>query len=408
MPTLPSGTLTLLFTDIEGSTRLLQDIGELYEQVLGEHRRILHSCFERKGGHVVDTQGDAFFVAFPRASDAVAAAVAAQRALVAHDWPGSATLRVRMGIHTGEPSAIGEGLVGLSVHRAARICSAAHGGQVLVSATTRDLVREHLPPGVVLLDLGEHSLKDIDHPELLAQLVIEGLPPVLTPPRTQDTQPTRATPFAGQEAQLARAAQAAIDEAPGGTGNVRVARKAVTRMLNWSQHVPMLGRGRIPDRIETLGFSIHAAARIAPREDLSAELRALGRALVAAARDARESDNLIRREDQATVSRRLADYRNSGGWEQDLRAADLTAAQLAALKRLVKSRREFEREARKLESQVRFLRPHVFDARIDVERRDELHLELRVLRERAEDMSARLHEAYTSARNACAETARHR
>ncbi len=133
MPELPTGTLTLLFSDIEGSTRLLQQLGERYAGVLVDCRHLLRSTFAQHHGHEVDTQGDAFFVAFARATDAVAAAVTAQRALFAHAWPEDVTVRVRIGLHTGEPQLAAEGYVGLDVHHAARIMSAGHGGQVLLS-----------------------------------------------------------------------------------------------------------------------------------------------------------------------------------------------------------------------------------------------------------------------------------
>src|SRR5918999_1065103 len=131
---LPAGTVTFLFTDIEGSTRLLHELGEDYAEVLAEHRRVLRAAFARYGGVEVDTQGDAFFVAFSRAVDAAAAAAEAQSALA------NGKVRVRMGLHTGEPVVTGEGYVGIDVHRAARIMSAGHGGQVLLSQTTRDLL----------------------------------------------------------------------------------------------------------------------------------------------------------------------------------------------------------------------------------------------------------------------------
>jgi class 3 adenylate cyclase len=136
MAELPRGTVTFLFTDIEGSTRLLKQLGERYGAARADHHRILRAAFEEHGGQEIDTQGDAFFVAFQRAKDAVAAAAAAQRALAAHEWPDGATLRVRMGMHTGEPAVSEEGYLGLGVHRAARICSAGHGGQVLLSQAT--------------------------------------------------------------------------------------------------------------------------------------------------------------------------------------------------------------------------------------------------------------------------------
>src|SRR5215470_13243083 len=159
MPTLPTGTVSLLFTDIEGSTRLLQQLGERYATLLEACRSLMRAAFLEFEGHEVDTQGDSFFVAFARASDAVAAAVAAQRALANQQWPEGAKVRVRMGLHTGEPQRSSEGYVGLDVHRAARIMSAGHGGQVLLSQATRVLVEHVLPDGVSMLDLGAHRLK---------------------------------------------------------------------------------------------------------------------------------------------------------------------------------------------------------------------------------------------------------
>jgi YVTN family beta-propeller protein len=198
---LPSGTVTLLFTDIEGSTRLVKQLGDRYGEVLADHQRILRAAFEEHAGSEIDTQGDSFFVAFSRAKDAVAAALAAQRALGAHAWPDNVHLRVRMGIHTGEPAVGGERYVGLGVHRAARISAAGHGGQILVSQTTRELLRDDPLPDVSLRDLGEHRLKDLDEPERIYQLVAPGL--------GQDFPPLRATgptPFAGREGELAEAA----------------------------------------------------------------------------------------------------------------------------------------------------------------------------------------------------------
>jgi class 3 adenylate cyclase len=159
----PGGTVTFLFTDIEGSTRLLQELGDDYGQVVADHRRILRDVFQQAGGHEVDTQGDAFFYSFTRAKDAVTAAVDGQRALADHTWPGGGEVRVRMGLHTGEPTVGEEGYVGLDVVRAARICSAGHGGQILASETTRALVGNELPEGVSVRDLGNQHLKDIQH-----------------------------------------------------------------------------------------------------------------------------------------------------------------------------------------------------------------------------------------------------
>ena len=207
MRQLPTGTVTLLFTDIERSTYLLQRLGERYPDVLAECRGLLRAAFHQHHGYEVDTQGDAFFVAFGRAIDAVSAAIAAQRALASHSWPGGAALRVRMGLHTGEPSVATEGFVGLDVHRAARIMSAGHGGQVLLSQTTRDLVEHALPEGAHLQDLGAHRLKDLQQPSHLFQLVIVGLPIDFPPLGTLDIQPNnlpvQPTPFLGREKEVA-------------------------------------------------------------------------------------------------------------------------------------------------------------------------------------------------------------
>ena len=199
---LPAGTVTFLFTDIEGSTQLLKRLGgDAYGHALDDHRRILRDAFAEYDGHEIDTQGDSFFVAFRRAKDAVATAIACQRRLTEHSWPEGSELRVRMGIHTGEPAMGGERYVGMGVHRAARICAAGHGGQVLVSQTTRELLRDDPIPEVTLRDLGEHQLKDMDEPERIYQLVAPGLREDF--PALKTAAPP---PFEGREGELAEAA----------------------------------------------------------------------------------------------------------------------------------------------------------------------------------------------------------
>jgi len=199
MPERPTGTVTFLFSDIEGSTRLLQQLRNRYDEVLSTHARLLRSAIEQFDGHEIDTQGDAFFVAFARARDAVAAAVAAQRSLAEESWPEGVSVRVRMGIHTGEPLVGGERYVGMGVNRGARICAAGHGGQVLLSNTTRELVEDELPDDVRVLDLGEHELKDLNRPERIFQLEIDGLPSSFPPLRT-----AQASAFEGREGELAK------------------------------------------------------------------------------------------------------------------------------------------------------------------------------------------------------------
>jgi class 3 adenylate cyclase len=190
MPQLPGGTITFVFTDIEGSTRLLQELGdEEFSRVTSDHRRIVRETFGSRGGTEIDTQGDAFFFSFPRARDAVTAAVEAQRALRDHEWPGGRELLVRMGLHTGEPHVGEEGYLGLDVVRAARISAAGHGGQILLSETTRALVGNQLPEGVAVHDLGEQHLKDIQH-EHVYELTIDGRSVPARPLKTE-TQSSR-------------------------------------------------------------------------------------------------------------------------------------------------------------------------------------------------------------------------
>ncbi|MFQ5923049.1 MAG: adenylate/guanylate cyclase domain-containing protein [Anaerolineales bacterium] len=173
---LPSGTVTFLFTDIEGSTELVKQLGDEYATVLADQRRTFREIFSLFDGQEVDTQGDSFFVSFPRATQAVEAVVQIQRALDEHTWPKDVEIRVRMGLHTGEPLVAEEGYVGMDVHRAARIAHIGHGGQVLLSETTAALILDELLEGLSLVDMGRHLLKDMSRPEHIRQLTIEGLP----------------------------------------------------------------------------------------------------------------------------------------------------------------------------------------------------------------------------------------
>ncbi|HVR89233.1 MAG TPA: adenylate/guanylate cyclase domain-containing protein [Candidatus Limnocylindria bacterium] len=233
---LPSGTITFVFTDIEGSTKLGLALGtERYHQVLEVHTRALRDAFA-DGGTEVRIEGDALFVVFPSAVKAVRAAAAGQRALAAAAFPHGATVRVRMGMHTGDGAVgsaeAGADYVGIDVVRAARIAAVAHGGQVLASGATVALVRQDLPAGVSLRDLGEHRLKDLAQPELIQQLVIDGLPSDFPPIRTLDRMPnnlpTQVTTFIGREAEIAEglrllgATRLLTLTGPGGTGKTRL------------------------------------------------------------------------------------------------------------------------------------------------------------------------------------------
>ena len=239
MRELPSGTVTLLFTDIEGSTHLLQELGrEAYVRALTEHRRLLREAFTRHGGVEVEMQGDSFHFSFPFARDAVSAAVAGQRALHEHEW-GSQPIQVRIGLHTGEPMQADGLYAGLDVHRAARVMSAAHGGQVLLSQRTAELVDEELAAGITLLDLGEHWLKDLTAPQRLYQAVTNQLPSDFPPLKTVSTTnlPRPASSFIGRDRELAdvlariEGARLLTLTGPGGSGKTRLALEAAASLV---------------------------------------------------------------------------------------------------------------------------------------------------------------------------------
>jgi predicted ATPase/class 3 adenylate cyclase len=236
----PTGTVTLLFSDIEGSTRLLERLGrDRYAEALDLHRRLLRQAFQRHRGYEVDCEGDSFFVAFSRAEDAAIAAQEAQQALARSPWPDGLDFRVRMGIHTGEPLAVPPKYVGLDVHKAARIMAAGHGGQVLVSRTTRRLLS-----GIELVSLGEHQLKDLLQPEPLFQLSIEGLPSEFPGLKTLGNRPTnlpvQPTPLIGRERELAEVcALLRVEDVrllaltgAGGTGKTRLALQVGADLLD--------------------------------------------------------------------------------------------------------------------------------------------------------------------------------
>jgi predicted ATPase len=270
---LPSGTVTFLFTDIEGSTRLLHELGDAYAEALAGHRRALRDAFKRHGGVEVDTQGDAFFVAFARATDALGAAAEAQSTL------GDGPVRVRIGVHTGEPLVTEEGYVGLDVHRAARIAAVGHGGQVLVSQATRELVG---PDGLV--DLGEHRLKDLTAPERIYQLGEGAFPPLKS--LNQSNLPLQPTPFVGREKELGEVISLLRQPATrlltltgaGGSGKTRIAVQAAAEVVEDHEHgvwwVP-LQEVRESERVEATVSSVLGA-----RGDLAEHIGARSMLLV--------------------------------------------------------------------------------------------------------------------------------
>lgn len=229
----PAATLTFLFSDIEGSTRLLDELGsDAYTGVLERQAAILRAAFERNGGREEGTEGDSFFVVFDNAIAAVLAAVEGQRALATEPWPPGVEVNVRMGLHAGEASASAAGLVGLDINRAARIAAAAHGGQVIVSEAVRSLVTGDLASGISLLGLGNHRLKDLREPQPLSQVVADGLRMEFPPLRSLDARPnnlpTQLTSFVGRDRELAEAGgllevnRLVTLTGPGGTGKTRL------------------------------------------------------------------------------------------------------------------------------------------------------------------------------------------
>jgi predicted ATPase/class 3 adenylate cyclase len=241
MGELPTGTVTFLFTDIEGSTRLLQALGAGWKAVIEDHNRLVGGAIREAGGISVRTEGDSFFAVFRSAPAAVAAADAAQRSLAAHPWPAEGSVRVRMGMHTGEGTVGGDSYVGLDVHRAARIAAAGHGGQVLLSSATAELVRAGLPDGLGLRDLGEHRLKDLARPERIFQLTIATLSAEFPPVRSLETPtnlPVQRTSFVGRSREVARVKELLRGPGlltltgPGGSGKTRLALQAARELLD--------------------------------------------------------------------------------------------------------------------------------------------------------------------------------
>ena len=262
-PALPTGTVTFLFSDIEGSTHLAERLGEHWGALLEEHREIVRRAIANGDGVEVGTEGDSFFAAFATAGGALSAAVESQRQLAAHAWPEDSPIRIRIGLHTGEASLAGSDYIGLDVHRAARIAAAGHGGQVLLSDTTRSLVDSSLPEGVTTRDLGQRRLKDLSRPERIHQLVIEGLPnefPALkTLDATPNNLPIQLSSFLGRERELSEVEELLSRSrlltltGPGGTGKTRLSLQVGAREAD-----------RFPDGIFFIPLSLLKDADLVP------------------------------------------------------------------------------------------------------------------------------------------------
>jgi class 3 adenylate cyclase len=297
---LPSGKITLLFSDIEGSTRLLRRLGPAYEALLGEHRSLLRGAFAEAGGAEVETRGDSFLVAFRSAHEAVNGAVAAQRALGAHSWPEGVEVRVRMGMHTGEPALAAEGYIGLDVHRAARIGATANGGQVLVSESTRALIGEE----VALRDLGEYGLAGLERPERLYQVVAPGLPREFGPLRAQPPRRPQRDPC------------------------------------------------RTSRELEQVGWRVNGLRGVAPGA-FSRPVEALAGRVLAAARLVADTDRTLVAADRDDLAGRLADYEARASVAPHVAQAGAELAQqLVALDRLPERRRALEEQISRLEDQL--------------------------------------------------------
>ena len=244
---LPEGTVTLLFSDIEGSTALLNRLGDLYGEALSAQRILLREAFGEGGGRELGTEGDSVFVVFASALDAVRSCVAAQRALGGHDWPDGVTVRVRMGLHSGEPARHEDGYIGMDVHRAARIAATAHGGQIVLSDATRRLTASRLPADMSLRDLGWHRLKDIEAPERIFQLIASGLEerfPALKSLGARTSLPMPLTPLVGRDGDLEQLRTAVVQPSArivtltgtGGVGKTRLAVAAARSLSEAFEH----------------------------------------------------------------------------------------------------------------------------------------------------------------------------
>jgi hypothetical protein len=392
-------------------------------------------------------QGDAFFVVFESARSAVAGAVAGQRALADHRWPEGIVVRVRMGLHTGEPSLRDEGYLGLAVHRAARICSAGYGGQVLLSRSTSAVLEDDELEGISLRDLGNHRLKDIERTERIYQLLIDGLLNDLRMPKTYEAQPLKATPFAGQENELALAAEAAL-----ATRRKRIAEwrnQRLPRLAVFSREFLRLivdaAWGSTAARIELLamcvvvgltlafqawwvlvaaffiygvllalnlrgqsffhsfglmGWRVHSLASITPEGALREALRDLGGTIVKLGRTVAEVDEFLAGASRRSRAHRLEQLRQqSTSSPAALRSADILAREIAALDRLIEHRQILDEERRRLEPNLAKIRDRIFEIRLGRSPADDLRSEITAACEVLSEIADQLSHAFADVKS---------
>ena len=282
---LPTGTVAFLFTDIAGSTRLLDALGAgAYAAALADHRRILRDAFERWNGSEIDTQGDSFFVAFPRVSDAAQCALDAQRGLAAHVWPAGGSISVRMAVHAGEALSHDGSYVGMEVHRGARIMAAGHGGQILISSAAAALLSNQLPEGASLLDLGEQDLKDLSQPETVFQLLHPALPatfPSLGTAVSRRMLPAQSSAFIGREEAVQEIGTLLQDPlvrlvtlvGPGGTGKTRLALRVAETATPWfADGVFFVDLAPATDTSAALALIVQALGRTLSKEQFAIDV----------------------------------------------------------------------------------------------------------------------------------------
>jgi class 3 adenylate cyclase len=415
-----TGTVTLLFTDIEGSTRLLRELRDEYAELIGEHQRQLRRAVALHGGREVDTQGDAFFIVFDRAGDAIAAAAEVLRSLA------DTQVRVRIGIHTGEPDAGGHGYVGLAVHRAARICSAANGRQILISQATRSVIGDSEPTGTMIRELGEHALKDFDRPERLYQVIVDGLPADLRPIRTLDSQEAEPLAFGTVEPRLVAALEDTLGESVSSSIGRREqltldARGAIGEFLKSPAELSsvvlfgVLGvvvstwlflgaamlaalfvlRHAVQERrrvADAAGIHLYAMRSLAVDPEFADEIRRLGALLVKAAHVVHDADERLQATDRRSLAQQLVAARASAVSAGGARRADALAQAIETRDRIAECRRHLYRQIARVEARSEAWRDALFEIRLGHQGRSELLDEFISLHADVEDGIAALRE----------------